>query len=1221
MSSIRQRSLFVVFAAIAPGLALVSWQGVEERRLEQAETRQQMQVLANAAALDVERSIEGARQLLLTVASNPDVRRGDGPRCGLLLASLMPRVPEYAYFGAVHRDGSTFCAARLASVPARFEIAKALPLKRALEQGEFSVGGSPIEAGVRPASLPLAHAILDENGGVIGAVVAGLSLRSLDVWTTQGALPGGFSLALVDSNGTILARSSTILQAPGERLQPATLTAAVLGAKGEGSIEGVSASGDPSLYVFTRVDPLAHELHIVLGQPMDKVLAESNRDFANDLIVLTLFALMASAAAWFGTERLLLPPIQRLVSAAGCLAGGDLAARTGLPHGRDEIGRLAAAYDALAESVESRERLRNASEAELTREKELLERILAHIPVMIVFISPSGRTEWVNREWQRVLGWTLDEARSIDILSRMYPDPDERQDVLRYALDPPPGWRDFRTRTKDGRLVDTSWANVVLSDGSGIGIGQDITDRVRAREELQRAYDEYRRLFEHAPIGIARSSSDGQLLSANAALAKILGYRSAEELLAADKGRRPIGSGDREELWGVLHQGEVRGMELRAERSDGHGLWLRVSAQAVPDSDGRTVAIESTVEDITEAKNARVLIEDGRRRLQALFDNTLDALLLADDEGRYIDANPAACALLGYERADLLRMSVWDTAPAGGRDDAIASWRRFLAAGTLTGEFTCLRRDGTAREVEFRSVANVVPGVHLSALRDVTDRKAAETKLRRQAEIIDQTHDAVVSTDLQGYVTSWNKGAERLFGYTPEEALGRHISFLSPLGEAASRSVIGEVLDKGTVEAERRPVTRDGRQVDILLSLSTLRDAHGVPVGTIGYALDISRRKAAERTLEARSEQQAALSTLGRDALEGLEIQALLDRTAHIVARTLRAEYSLILEGPPDAETMLLRAGYGWTEGLVRVGEPVVVEDLRSEDRFTASPLLRDHGVTSGITVTIGIPEQAFGILGVHTTRRREFSADDVHFLQSVAHVLASALSQRHGEEERTTLLRRLIAAQDDERRRIARELHDEAGQALTGVLIGLRGVAVAATLPDAKLAAQRVRELASKAVTEVGRLARGLHPSALDDMGLVAAVRRYVSEYQQLQHIEVVVHADAQSLGRRLSRDQELALYRIVQETLTNVARHAHAKRVEIEIRAGAAEFSLTVVDDGGGFDPSALLHRSAGSRLGLIGIRERVAVLGGVLRIDSRPGAGTTVAVRIPYDQAKAL
>jgi PAS domain-containing protein len=420
MSSLRVRSLAVVLAAIVPSLVFIVVHIARERRAETAEATQEMRALARAAALDAERSVEHAHQLLVVVASTHAVRRGDPLQCGALLSDLASRFPQYAYLAAVLIDGRTFCGAPRANTPAKLDVVKESYVTRALESRDFAVGDMVPHLSGRPASLPVAQAILDEKGAVTGTVLAGVSLEWLDRWASKVSLPPESTLALVDASGTVLARYPAALQQIGHPLQPTGLANAVLEGQQEGSKESENPAGEPYLYLFTHVGSRAHELHIVVGRPKAMVLAEANRDLVGELIALAFFAAAASAAGWVGTERLLLPLIRALITAAGRLGGGDLTSRTGLPHGQDEVGRLAAAYDGMAQALESRERLRSSAEAELTREKELLETILEHIPVMICFISRSGSIEWINHAFQRVLGWSLKEAGSRDILSILH---------------------------------------------------------------------------------------------------------------------------------------------------------------------------------------------------------------------------------------------------------------------------------------------------------------------------------------------------------------------------------------------------------------------------------------------------------------------------------------------------------------------------------------------------------------------------------------------------------------------------------------------------------------------------------------------------------------------------------------------------------------------------------------------------------------------------------
>ena len=202
---------------------------------------------------------------------------------------------------------------------------------------------------------------------------------------------------------------------------------------------------------------------------------------------------------------------------------------------------------------------RARAEAELARQKEVLQTIFDHIPVMICFLGPDAQLRLVNREWERVLGWSVEDSLGGDVVAELYPDPDYRRRVLDYVFKPDSGWAEFRTRAKDGRTVDTAWANVLLTDGTSIGIGLDFTERKR----------------------------DGAAL-------------------------------------------------LSSER-----------------------------------------------RFRAVFEGALDAMVLADDRGRYVDANPAACALFGVPRGELLGKSVSDFSEPGF--DTGAAWAEFRRSGSSRG--------------------------------------------------------------------------------------------------------------------------------------------------------------------------------------------------------------------------------------------------------------------------------------------------------------------------------------------------------------------------------------------------------------------------------------------------------------------------------------------------------------------------------------------------------
>jgi signal transduction histidine kinase len=225
--------------------------------------------------------------------------------------------------------------------------------------------------------------------------------------------------------------------------------------------------------------------------------------------------------------------------------------------------------------------------------------------------------------------------------------------------------------------------------------------------------------------------------------------------------------------------------------------------------------------------------------------------------------------------------------------------------------------------------------------------------------------------------------------------------------------------------------------------------------------------------------------------------------------------------------------------------------------------------------------------------------------------IITDLTERKRAEATRLELMKRLISAEDQERRRIARELHDETGQSLTALLVGLRAIEEQSLTLDVKAAAQRLRSIAARTVDDVGRLARGLHPSLLDDMGFVAAARRHVIDYTDAFGIAVDLRLERVT-SLRLPPLVQTTMYRILQEALTNVARHAKARAVTVEVGREGAMLDLVVRDDGVGFDAEAVLDRASG--LGLHGMRERVALLGGSVEIESSPGHGTTVRARIP-------
>jgi len=265
-------------------------------------------------------------------------------------------------------------------------------------------------------------------------------------------------------------------------------------------------------------------------------------------------------------------------------------------------------------------------------------------------------------------------------------------------------------------------------------------------------------------------------------------------------------------------------------------------------------------------------------------------------------------------------------------------------------------------------------------------------------------------------------------------------------------------------------------------------------------------------------------------------------------------------------------------------------------------------------------------VLNIASRGARHFSQQEVQLLTALGHQLGVAIENAQlyedlqlKEQMRAELLRKIISAQEDERRRVARELHDVTSQALSTIALQLEAITAApnadATDKDIKSKVEDLKPVIATASKEVHRLIYDLRPSLLDDLGLAAALRSCAHNSFDAAGIEL--HLEVVGQERKLPPQVEIALFRIVQEAITNIARHAQAESTYISLEYRDEGIVVQVEDDGIGFNLlQGLGSVGSGEAVGILGMKERAGLLGGGLTIDTRPGSGTRVTAEIPID-----
>ena len=751
----------------------------------------------------------------------------------------------------------------------------------------------------------------------------------------------------------------------------------------------------------------------------------------------------------------------------------------------------------------------------------------------------------------------------------------------------------------------------------------------RAQLELEETKTRYVDLFELAPIGYLTLAADGAIVEANLSAAAILGvtrgalvnqpltrFISPEDQdLFYQHSRQVMENNQQECEIRMAHAGRGAARWARLQcaisRNGGFRVTLTDSTELRRHRDHLGTLVQERTEEL-ESRNARLEVEiaekkrakealsRSERRYRAVVEDQTELITRYLPDGSYTFVNAAFCRFFGKAEDELIGRS-WRPDVVAEDLPGIEKRLKHLSPWNpvVTVENRVVSGGGEVRWMQFVNRAFFDAQGRLEETqavgRDITERKLAEQMLLIYAdEVKDLYNNAPCgyhSLDEKGVFVRINDTELGWLGYQRHEVVGvKHFSDLvTAEGAERFRANFPRFLAHGCIsDLEYQMIRKDGSQFPVIVNAEMVRDADGGYLMSRSTVFNNSERKKAE---EERRRSEEKFRGIFENAPFGI-FQTAPDGRIISVNPTLARMFGY--QGP----------------------EQMAEEVADGAGRFYLGPGQREEIVQRALA------REGYAQEEVEYRRR-----DGSHFVANLymravqtgggailEGFLEDISSRKEAEDALKKYARRLIVLEEDLRKRIAMELHDDIGQVLTALGLNLAHIGNRLQQQagdDLRAVFQDSRMLTKEISRSVRNLMVELRPTQLDEYGLAAAIRSHAEQYALRTGVAVSVQADPKF--PRLSAKREIALFRISQEALNNVSKHARATAVQVALRSEAGSLLLSIADDGAGFVPQTASPRPAGSGWGLTIMRERAELVGGSFRVDSVPGQGTTVAIEI--------
>jgi PAS domain S-box-containing protein len=629
-----------------------------------------------------------------------------------------------------------------------------------------------------------------------------------------------------------------------------------------------------------------------------------------------------------------------------------------------------------------------------------------------------------------------------------------------------------------------------------------------------------------------------------------------------------------------------------------------------------------------------------------------DGLFTFDKDWRIIYFNPAAEEITGFYAEDAVGMYCDDVFKITGTGSGNVL-RQAINEGVDVHNREYEITDIGGRKIPvicstsaFRNERGEVMG-GLEIFKDITELKILQEEIvkreKKYRRIFEGSHDAIYTSTLEGNILDVNPAGVDMLGYPSKDELlqvGRANQLYKNIRDR--EKFIGLMNRDGYVKDFEVDFRRyDGAPIHALVSSRRYENPKTGGVEYEGIIKDITRRKQAEEIIQLRNQELSILNSIAVVLNFTMDLDHILMVTLERVRKILSVRKGGIFLFDDEGNTPTMRVGYCLPEATQENPAQIEFKDimlmeylvqkkaeLEPEASFPSFQVRYTAGGEPSLWLTcylITSKRKTVGFFGFESTKSKILSIQELHLLGSLGNLLGNAIENaklmetiRQHRYELRRLTEKLFQGQEEERRRIARELHDEAGQSLTAVKLGLDRLEQKVPVENIALHndLKDIRTMLVRTSSEIRRLSYKLHPTLLSDLGLEPALKLYFKEIRD--HSNLDIHFNMIGFDKRMDKDLETALYRFSQEALTNTLKHSGAEIFNCKIIKSYTNLIFTAEDDGIGFDGK--IENQDKRSLGLIGMRERTLLLGGAFQLKGRPGEGVRIRIEIPLPEEQA-